>query len=194
MKLRVRIFCEEAQTNAVNRQLNDRVSSCDVSQYYETSNWTLLESKMAKMEKLSNDTQHKVEYYTFGRTIVCSNIKYKTELVVLSGEQNSWRMKMCEFTVSYNIGMICTHKRLVLLPRRQVKKLILLPVLLSVQLLHVSPSVSSLVMGYENVASGSGPTSAAMSIPQSTPVLSSPSMIFGNTGMFDTLLGMLQAM
>ena len=50
----------------------------------------------------------------------------------------------------------------------------------------VTPSVSSLVMGYENVASGSGPTSAAMSIPQSTPVLTSPSMIFGNTGMFDT--------
>ena len=48
-----------------------------------------------------------------------------------------------------------------------------------------SPSVSSLVMGYENVASGSGPTSAAMSIPQSTSVLSPPSMTFGNTGMFD---------
>ena len=46
----------------------------------------------------------------------------------------------------------------------------------------VTPSVSSLVMGYENVASGSGPISAAMAIPQSTPTLSSPSMIFGNTG------------
>ena len=50
----------------------------------------------------------------------------------------------------------------------------------------VSPSVLSLVMGYENVASGSERTSAAMSIPQSTPVLTSPSMIFGSTGMFDT--------
>ena len=49
----------------------------------------------------------------------------------------------------------------------------------------VSPSVSSLVMGYENVASGSGPTSAAMSIPQSTSVLSPPSMTFGNIGMFE---------
>ena len=46
----------------------------------------------------------------------------------------------------------------------------------------IPPSVSSLIIGYENVASGSGPTSAAMSIPQSTSVLSSPSMIFGNTG------------
>ena len=49
----------------------------------------------------------------------------------------------------------------------------------------IPPSVSSLIIGYENVASGSGPTSAAMSIPQSTSVLSSPSMIFGNTGMFN---------
>ena len=49
----------------------------------------------------------------------------------------------------------------------------------------VTPSVSSLIMGYENVASGSGPISAAMSLPQSTPALSSPSMIFGNTGMFN---------
>ena len=49
----------------------------------------------------------------------------------------------------------------------------------------VPPSVSSLIIGYENVASGSEPTSAAMSIPQSTSVLSSPSMIFGNTGMFN---------
>ena len=46
----------------------------------------------------------------------------------------------------------------------------------------VPPSVLSLIMGYENVASGSEPTSAAMSVPQSTPVLTSPSMIFGNTG------------
>ena len=48
-----------------------------------------------------------------------------------------------------------------------------------------APTVSSLIMGYENVASGSGPISAAMSLPQSTPALSSPSMIFGNTGMFN---------
>ena len=50
----------------------------------------------------------------------------------------------------------------------------------------VSPSVSSLVMGYENVASGSGPTSAAMSIPQiHICIYHPPSMTFGNIGMFD---------
>ena len=48
----------------------------------------------------------------------------------------------------------------------------------------VPSSVSSLIMGYENVASGSGPISASMSIPQSPPIISSSSTIFGNTGMF----------
>ena len=49
----------------------------------------------------------------------------------------------------------------------------------------VSTSVSSLIMGYENVASGSGPISSAMSTPQTTSILSSPSMVLGNIGTFD---------
>ena len=49
----------------------------------------------------------------------------------------------------------------------------------------VSSTVSSLIMGFENVASGSGSISTDMSTPQATPTLSSPSLVLGNIGTFD---------
>ena len=49
----------------------------------------------------------------------------------------------------------------------------------------VPASVSSLIMGFENVASGSGEVPSGISTPLSPPILSSPLSGIGNVGRFD---------